>query len=66
MLKKIIQYLPESVEPISEQHRKAGVISWEEFLEIGKVQQYMQLSSLIIIVLASSCYLFFRILLSTS
>ena len=60
MLKKIIQYLPESVEPISEQHRKAGVISWEEFLEIGKVQQYMhsltQLSSLIIIILCLYYY----------
>lgn len=32
-----MQYLPESIEPISEEHKKVGVISWEEFMELGKV-----------------------------
>jgi long-chain-fatty-acid--CoA ligase ACSBG len=35
-LKAIVQYIPESVQPISPEHKTSGVISWEDFLEIGK------------------------------
>ena len=41
-LKAIIQYLPG---PVSPYMKEAGVISWEEFLDLGKVTIY------------SNCYL---------
>ena len=41
-LKAIIQYLPG---PVTPRMKEAGVMSWEEFLELGKVTIY------------SNCYL---------
>lgn len=33
-LKAIVQYLPG---PVSEEHKAAGVLSWDEFIDLGKV-----------------------------
>ncbi|XP_019858821.1 PREDICTED: long-chain-fatty-acid--CoA ligase ACSBG2-like, partial [Amphimedon queenslandica] len=35
-LKKIVKYLPETEEPLDTEMRERGVITWEEFMELGK------------------------------
>ncbi|XP_019848922.1 PREDICTED: long-chain-fatty-acid--CoA ligase ACSBG2-like [Amphimedon queenslandica] len=35
-LKVIVQYLPESVQPVSPRHKEAGVLSWDQFIDCGK------------------------------
>ena len=37
-LKAIVQYLPGEVDP---EQRDQGVLSWEEFMDIGKVSRLM-------------------------
>jgi long-chain-fatty-acid--CoA ligase ACSBG len=35
-LKAIVKYLPDSLEPLSDEMKQDGVMTWEEFLELGK------------------------------
>ena len=39
LLKKIVKYLPETEEPLDTEMREKGVITWEEFIEEGKVRE---------------------------
>ena len=48
-LKVIVKYIPESEEAIDPKAKEAGVLTWEEFMEAGKV---------------SSCYYSYYIALS--
>lgn len=36
-LKAIVKYLPEYEETIDPEAKAAGVLTWEEFMEIGRV-----------------------------
>ena len=49
-LKAIIQYLPE---PVTPRMKEAGVISWEEFLDLGKVTIYSNYYYLSLLVLTA-------------
>ena len=49
-LKAIVQYLPE---PVTPRMKEAGVISWEEFLDLGKVTIYSNYYYLSLLVLTA-------------
>ena len=38
-LKKIVKYLPETEEPLEAGMREGGVMTWDEFMEAGKVRE---------------------------
>ena len=48
-LKFIIQYLPESIQPLTQRQKEAGVMSWDQFIELGKVKNNKIISFIIIV-----------------
>ena len=54
-LKAIIQYLPG---PVTPRMKEAGVISWEEFLELGKVTIYSNFYLTLLVLTADIRYVY--------